>query len=241
MWTKRRRSWDLLGVRRRARNLFPGPSASLRQVAAVLHAAVLLRGAQGPVQGPRYFEARESLELVLRAFVELCGTQLRLPRAWQSPPGPQVETVISSRAVLRVISEAISAFLKRYTNAAGNGAGVTLKGAIDMAWLCTGQQTVVLIDEYDYPLNHCRRGHEKMKGLYHDFFANIKAAAPHLKVLFVTGIMKFSSVGLFSGGNNVKNASFDEWSATCCGFTELEVRQMLELFPDTPRTSRWKS
>eukprot|EP00796_Vickermania_ingenoplastis_P002603 gene2603-biopygen2094 len=46
--------------------------------------------------------------------------------------------------------------------------------------------------------------------------------------------MKFSSVGLFSGGNNVKNASFDEWSATCCGFTDLEVRQMLELFPDTP-------
>eukprot|EP00796_Vickermania_ingenoplastis_P011479 gene11478-biopygen8331 len=168
-----------------------------------------------------------SLSFVERSFAS--------PERGKAPPGPQVETVISSRAVLRVISEAISAFLKRYTNAAGNGAGVTLKGAIDMAWLCTGQQTVVLIDEYDYPLNHCRKGDmKKMKGLYHDFFANIKAAAPHLKVLFVTGIMKFSSVGLFSGGNNVKNASFDEWSATCCGFTELEVRQMLELFPDTP-------
>eukprot|EP00796_Vickermania_ingenoplastis_P006275 gene6275-biopygen3979 len=157
------------------------------------------------------------------------------PEDGKALPGPQVETVISSRAVLRVISEAISAFLKRYTNAAGNGAGVTLKGAIDMAWLCTGQETVVLIDDYDYPFWHCREEHAgDMKRLFEDFFSNIKAAAPHLKVLFVTGIMKFFCVGLFGGGDNVKNASFDEWCATCCGFTDLEVRQALELFPDTP-------
>eukprot|EP00796_Vickermania_ingenoplastis_P006601 gene6601-biopygen4405 len=104
-----------------------------------------------------------------------------------------------------------------------------------MAWLRTGQETVFLIDDYDYPFWHCREEDAgDMKRLFEDFFANIKAAAPHLKVLFVTGIMKFSSVGLFGGGDNVKNASFDEWCATCCGFTDLEVRHALELFPDTP-------
>eukprot|EP00796_Vickermania_ingenoplastis_P011458 gene11458-biopygen8321 len=175
-----------------------------------------------------------SLSFVERSFAS--------PERGKAPPGPQVETVISSRAVLRVISEAISAFLKRYTNAAGNGAGVTLKGAIDMAWLCTGQQTVVLIDEYDYPLNHCRKGDmKKMKGLYHDFFANIKAAAPHLKVLFVTGIMKFSSVGLFSGGNNVKMRALMNGAPPAAGSQNWRFGRCLSCSRTLPRTSRWKS
>eukprot|EP00796_Vickermania_ingenoplastis_P002602 gene2602-biopygen2093 len=95
-----------------------------------------------------------SLSFVERSFAS--------PERGKAPPGPQVETVISSRAVLRVISEAISAFLKRYTNAAGNGAGVTLKGAIDMAWLCTGAANRSLDRRVRLSIESLQKGgHEK--------------------------------------------------------------------------------
>ena len=66
-------------------------------------------------------------------------------------------------------------------------------------------QFVLLIDEYDSPLNRClydkTKFDELSKGFYETFFNTVKSLAQNDKIYkcVITGILKFSQVGGFSG------------------------------------------
>lgn len=66
-------------------------------------------------------------------------------------------------------------------------------------------QFVLLIDEYDSPLNRClydkTKFEELSKGFYETFFNTVKILAQRDKIhkCVITGILKFSQVGVFSG------------------------------------------
>lgn len=89
-----------------------------------------------------------------------------------------------------------------------------------------GQQVVVLIDEYDKPiLDSIHRTdmavaiREELK----NFYSVLKDADPYLRLVFITGVSKFSKVSLFSGLNNLKDLTVDERFATICGHTRPEI------------------
>ena len=97
--------------------------------------------------------------------------------------------------------------------------------------ISSGRNVVLLVDEYDYSLQHTVLGgdeeHEKIKSVYRDFFAVFKAQSKYIRFIFLTGITKFTGLSLFSVLNNIKvNGFWPEYQAIC-GITEEEVRTEL--------------
>ncbi len=98
-------------------------------------------------------------------------------------------------------------------------------GIITTAYEQTGLKVAVLIDEYDSPLQHSWKTpeHEKCTEVYREVFAILKADDEYERLVFITGITKFTQISLFSVLNNLTNISFLPEYATICGITEEEI------------------
>ncbi|MDD6536360.1 MAG: AAA family ATPase [Prevotella sp.] len=96
---------------------------------------------------------------------------------------------------------------------------------IRAAFMQTGEQVAILIDEYDSPLQHSWNSphHEKCTTIYREVFAILKANDKYEKFVFITGITKFTQISLFSVLNNLSNISFEPEYAAICGITKAEV------------------
>ena len=102
-----------------------------------------------------------------------------------------------------------------------------LSDIIEIAAERTGQPVVVLIDEYDYPLQHTWQTpeHEKCTQIYRTVFAVLKSQSINIRFVFITGITKFTQISLFSALNNLNNISFLPEYATICGMTRAEIEE----------------
>ena len=97
---------------------------------------------------------------------------------------------------------------------------------IEKLHLSTGQQVVVLIDEYDKPIiDNLSKPEvmEKNKQILHNFYQILKAADEHLCFIFLTGVSKFAGVSIFSGLNNLNDITLDDRYASICGYTQQEL------------------
>ena len=96
---------------------------------------------------------------------------------------------------------------------------------IKTAYNKTGLQVVILIDEYDSPLQHSWKTphHEACTDIYREVFAVLKSQDKYEKFVFITGITKFTQISLFSVLNNLSNISFEPEYAAICGITKEEV------------------
>jgi hypothetical protein len=108
--------------------------------------------------------------------------------------------------------------------------GVTLSNKfaelIEKLHQTTGQQVVVLIDEYDKPIIDHLTDLEMAAAnriILHDFYQVLKAADEHLRFIFLTGVSKFSKVSVFSGLNNLNDITLDAQYASICGYTQTEL------------------
>ena len=89
----------------------------------------------------------------------------------------------------------------------------------------TGHRVAVLIDEYDFPLQHTwgTPEHEKCASVYREVFTTLKAADAHIRFVFITGITKFAQISLFSALNNLVNLSFKPEYECLCGISQQEM------------------
>lgn len=90
---------------------------------------------------------------------------------------------------------------------------------------------VVLIDDYDAPLLdvvHEERDLPVLRNVMRNFYSPLKACAPYLRFVFLTGITKFSQLSIFSELNNIKNISMLPEYASLCGITEEEIREQMD-------------
>ncbi len=90
----------------------------------------------------------------------------------------------------------------------------------------TGQQVVVLVDEYDKPILDVLEDPELAKAnrdYLRGFYGIIKDSAEHVRFVLVTGVSMFSRVSLFSGLNNLRDISLDPRYATICGYTDTDL------------------
>ena len=96
---------------------------------------------------------------------------------------------------------------------------------ITTAYKQTGLKVAILIDEYDSPLQHSWKTaeHDACTEVYREVFAILKADDEYEKIVFITGITKFTQISLFSVLNNLTNISFLPEYATLCGITEQEI------------------
>lgn len=91
------------------------------------------------------------------------------------------------------------------------------------------QQVVILIDEYDKPILETKYEaedtHKSVHALMRGFYGCIKAAAPYLRFVMITGITKVAHVNIFSGLNNLTDLSLQPWCNALCGISESEMQQ----------------
>ncbi len=90
----------------------------------------------------------------------------------------------------------------------------------------TGQQVVVLVDEYDKPILDAIHDPELaasnrnyLRGLY----AVIKDFGGQIRFAFLTGITMFSKMSLFSALNNLHDISLSPRYSSICGYTESDL------------------
>ncbi len=96
-----------------------------------------------------------------------------------------------------------------------------------------GQNVVMLIDEYDVPLDKAYRSgyYDSMVELIRILFGNAFKTNESLKFAVLTGCLRILKESIFTGLNNfkvytVKDVRYKEYF----GFTDAEVRQMLEYY-----------
>ncbi|AEF18844.1 MULTISPECIES: ATP-binding protein [unclassified Hydrogenobaculum] len=92
-------------------------------------------------------------------------------------------------------------------------------------------QVVVLIDEYDKPILDAIENIEvarENREILKDFYSVLKDADPYLKLVFLTGVSRFSKVSIFSGLNQLNDITIDPSFATVCGYTQSELESVFE-------------
>ena len=106
------------------------------------------------------------------------------------------------------------------------GANNRLIELITTAYEKTGNQVVVLIDEYDAPMldvAHEKESLDVLRNIMRNFYSPLKMCEPKLRFVFLTGITKFSQVSIFSELNNITNISMRDDYAGSCGITMEEL------------------
>ena len=97
---------------------------------------------------------------------------------------------------------------------------------IEQAFLKTGKNVVVLVDEYDKPLLQAitrPKLFEDYRQTLKAFYGVLKSADAYLRFVFLTGVTKFSQVSVFSDLNQLNDISLDYSYATLCGITQEEL------------------
>jgi Predicted AAA-ATPase/PD-(D/E)XK nuclease superfamily len=92
----------------------------------------------------------------------------------------------------------------------------------------TGEQVVILIDEYDKPITEYLEANNSEKSaeqrdILRSFYSILKGSSEHIKFFFMTGISRFTKVSIFSDLNNLTDLTFKEKYATLCGYTIEEI------------------
>lgn len=91
----------------------------------------------------------------------------------------------------------------------------------------TGKQVVVLVDEYDYPISGSSAASDEDKEKIRNYLGNIylvlKTDEEFIRFSFITGVIRYTSLSIFSKLNNLEDISDKEEMAGICGYTEEEV------------------
>lgn len=97
---------------------------------------------------------------------------------------------------------------------------------IEQAYLQTGKQVVVLIDEYDKPLLQTLLNEELLdeyRRMLKAFYGVLKSSDRYLRFVFLTGVTKFAQVSVFSDLNQLNDISMDYAYNALCGITKEEL------------------
>jgi len=109
--------------------------------------------------------------------------------------------------------------------------GLRFKELIQKLYEKYNQKVVVLIDEYDKPILDVIEDIEKARrnrDILKKFFEILKPSDPYLKLVFLTGVSRFSKVSIFSGLNQLQDITMDPSFATVCGYTQSELENVFE-------------
>jgi hypothetical protein len=129
------------------------------------------------------------------------------------------------------LRQALHRMLNKYDTSFGiettGTPGERLDDIIQGVYSKTGQQVVVLIDEYDAPIMDALHQPDRLlevRKVMRNFYASLKANDSKLKFVFITGVSTFSQMGIFSELNNLDVITNSNDYATICGITEQELR-----------------
>ena len=110
---------------------------------------------------------------------------------------------------------------------------ITLKLLCECIFKATGTKPIILIDEYDVPLESAYYNgyYDEMIDFMRSLFEGAFKTNDYLEFAVITGCLRISKESIFTGLNNLKINSiladnYDEFF----GFTEEEVKEMLSIY-----------
>ena len=156
---------------------------------------------------------------------------------WDWEPRPVLRFDFSSGdfTELEQLDEYIDYTLDRYEREYGlkptdKNPNIRFSDIIRTAHEQTKHRVVVLCDEYDNVMLHSIGNPEKQKAVrerFQNLFSPLKALDDHLKFIFITGISKFSQMGVFSKLNQLNNISMQGQYEEICGMSERELTTVM--------------
>ena len=161
---------------------------------------------------------------------------MQMEKEWKVYPVIRLDlSIVKGRDTAEELRQSLLFALKDQFNVYGRNdeeetPGQCLTGMMKRAYEQTGQQVVVIIDEYDAPLLevlHTSQQLDEMRKVMQEFYQPLKACEAMIKFCFITGITKFSQLSIFSTLNNLTNITMDSRFATICGITETELTTVM--------------
>lgn len=151
--------------------------------------------------------------------------------AWEEHPVIRIDFSRSNVRTAEELEQSINKHLQRI--ARRHGLGLEPERYYDqfvtlIEQLAARNRVVVLVDEYDKPIidnienvAEAQRIREVLKG----FYTILKGMDEYLRFVLLTGVSKFSKVGVFSGLNSLKDITLDDRYAALLGITQEEVER----------------
>ncbi len=116
-------------------------------------------------------------------------------------------------------------------NCQSSDPGECFKELIQKASEKHNQKVVILIDEYDKPILDNITDKEiarEMRDAMKDFYGVIKDNDTYIRLVFITGVSKFSKMNLFSGLNNLEDITLNADFGDICGYTHDDLLTVFE-------------
>ena len=171
-----------------------------------------------------YFEGRKEL------FEDLAIEKLETE--WKQYPVIRLDMSIVKYSDKNSLADSLNKILelqeKRFkvTSEPNNHTwGVRMARIIEAAHEQTGEQVVVLVDEYDAPMldTFGMTSFDEIRMNVRSLYSPLKALGGILRFVFLTGISKFSQLSIFSELNNLNVITMSDEYAAICGITKEEV------------------
>ena len=103
----------------------------------------------------------------------------------------------------------------------------------------TNKHIVLLIDEYDAPLNSTLNEpklFEKIRSELNSFYVVVKELSYYWRFLFITGICKYKNLSIFSATNFITDISLFSKYGDLLGYTEDELKEYFSPFIENATT-----
>ncbi|CAK8725097.1 AAA-ATPase-like domain-containing protein [Candidatus Electrothrix laxa] len=156
------------------------------------------------------------------------------PYQWQQHPVIRIDF---SRHSVKNAAE-LERVLEYFLEEIAEDQGITLKGFDSQSRLDNlirqmgrDRQVVILIDEYDKPLiDNLENLAEarKIQRLLKDFYTVIKSMDQYVRFVFITGVSRFTRVGVFSSMNSLLDLTMHPDFAGLLGLTEEEIKHSFQ-------------
>ena len=120
-----------------------------------------------------------------------------------------------------------------------------LKVLSEFLAVCHGRNTIILIDEYDVPLENAyvQGFYDEMIGFIRSLFESALKTNPYLEKGIITGCLRISRESIFTGLNNLEvHSILSSYCSDKFGFREDEVQDMLayyDLADKYPELKEW--
>lgn len=130
-----------------------------------------------------------------------------------------------------LIDDMLSGYEQKYgITSSISDVNIRMKHLLRLSHEQAGRRAVVIVDEYDNFILHSIGDKEKTdlaRQRFQNLFGPLKEMDDHLQFVFVTGISKFSQMGIFSKLNQLNNISMTGEYDSICGITEEELTTQL--------------
>ncbi|MBP5769893.1 MAG: AAA family ATPase [Bacteroidaceae bacterium] len=194
--------------------------------------SLLISTLQAVFEGRReLFEAFTTEDGIEQPQLYIAQTDWR----WEKHPVIRFDLSETNMQYFVTFEEYVKSTLLRYERELGlaevlKDSNHSLADLVRAAHEQTGKRVVVLVDEYDTLMLHSLGDQERVREVREMFtalFGPLKALDDHLQFVFITGISKFSQMGIFSKLNNLQNISMVPAFDALCGISEEELTTLL--------------